>query len=72
MPYGKSGAGYCIMLIKKVERGSEVTTFMKKPSFHPGYTCKLVAKIELSGPGPLVINLLLNTVVHVYCGTQRC
>ena len=33
--------------------------------FHPGYTFKLIKKIELKGPEPLIVNIIVN-----YCCTR--
>ena len=55
VPYGKSGSGYCIMFIKRLDEGLTLQVLIQNPLFYPGGICKLVAKKELRGPGPLAV-----------------
>ena len=69
VPYGKSGPDYCIKFIKKLIQyeGLRWQLSGQNPLISPGLcsTYKLVAQIELRGPGQPGHQFIVN-----YCGTR--
>ena len=71
--FGESGPGYCIMFITMVRWGPDVATFWTKtPNFTQAIHLSWLERLNWGAPGPLVVNLLLIIVLHVYYCTRSC
>ena len=66
VPYGKSGPGYYIAFTKRLLEGLEIATFREK-NLYLTWVSHLhwLRKIELWGPGPLIVKSLFIIVLHM-------